>query len=1085
MADYLESFYPASVKVKVSSTDTTAGFLLSKLVAGTNITLTKNNPGGNETITIASTSSGGGTPGGSDTYIQFNDGGSFGGNSGFIYEKTLERVGIQQASPEGALHVESDTGESPSAPTAFTATLEPETFPANASATATVVYQPENSSDCNISGTQDDDPSGLYTADGSVNVIINVYAYIVIAGSQYYYGTPSTFNFTDDSDASTFFIGYSWTGLSGAAGYVLASSGTSSAGNPNWTLDVGNVTSYSDYGSTASSGSVPSSFTTLSPYQVVTPPADSAGCSPLNWSQSDGSGSYVADFSTGGSYSVVGALNVAGSYYYVGTATASSSVSDNGDSSTFSINLSWDTITGATDYFVTRSVSNNTTGALSGTRNFGNVSGGTDTGSNDWTDTPPSTYSFSGLPRQYGIQAQSATPIGFDAYFPTPSTYSAMDDNSLPYVIEHDVTLNGNTAYDLTGDPNGNTYSYLHLDTLTAVIEGASGFWTLGAVTPTHYGYLANGSNLDRYYKDYGIQSFGGNAYYSTSGPTATVTDPNDSNYYYVQIAQAAGASNSDTKILRGIGSSSYSDGILTSLASTFYDYLGESWSAGTTVTPSTSYPLVGLFAGHGSSLSDSMPTVVSRSLDGTYSRIEFQDDTKAMVAYIDTSNGLTLKIAGGPSINLDSTVTVSGAMQVNGTTTVIPTSDSSVGVSVQQHSASQTGDLLDFVSFLGATFAKFDKNSTLVLAQGTASYPGLVLPSGTLTTIPKAGAFEWTGGANMPSFTDGTPARHTLATLDIAQTFMAAQYFAATTTLGGAFGQPNMHLTTQNLLSTVQGDILFDGGQFYGSDSTVYRKFMRSVGSSALAQNYFVFSDANGNLTTDSSGAPHILYSGSTPVELIFPITMVASQGIAVSQGLTFASGASIAGNPLLSYFATTAAFNPNANEMVVNVTANSNAVTLPTAVGITGRTYLLGNSGTGTPPVNTTSSQTIGGYASGTLKLNQGDWIRVISDGANYQITDQEGGGGFGAETSVSASTSGTVLFSQPRRATKEKKVIIYCNAAVGTASYTFPKAFANTPVVMSTSGLATSLVTSLSTTAMTVTGATSTGYLFIEGY
>lgn len=40
-------------KSKVSSNDTTAGYLNGKLVAGTNITFTENNDGGNETLTIA------------------------------------------------------------------------------------------------------------------------------------------------------------------------------------------------------------------------------------------------------------------------------------------------------------------------------------------------------------------------------------------------------------------------------------------------------------------------------------------------------------------------------------------------------------------------------------------------------------------------------------------------------------------------------------------------------------------------------------------------------------------------------------------------------------------------------------------------------------------------------------------------------------------------------------------------------------------------------------------------------------------------------------------------------------------------
>jgi hypothetical protein len=83
-----------------------------------------------------------------------------------------------------------------------------------------------------------------------------------------------------------------------------------------------------------------------------------------------------------------------------------------------------------------------------------------------------------------------------------------------------------------------------------------------------------------------------------------------------------------------------------------------------------------------------------------------------------------------------------------------------------------------------------------------------------------------------------------------------------------------------------------------------------------------------------------------------------------------------------------------------------------------------------------------------------------------------------------SVNGSTSGTAAFLQTLITVGRKEVLINCNALVGTASFTFTTPFTNTPVVMSTSGPATSVVTSLSTTAVTVTGATTTGPLFIEG-
>lgn len=90
--------------------------------------------------------------------------------------------------------------------------------------------------------------------------------------------------------------------------------------------------------------------------------------------------------------------------------------------------------------------------------------------------------------------------------------------------------------------------------------------------------------------------------------------------------------------------------------------------------------------------------------------------------------------------------------------------------------------------------------------------------------------------------------------------------------------------------------------------------------------------------------------------------------------------------GSLTVPYTAVTSTYNVGEDDYVVDATSGTFTITLPTAVDISGKNYLIKNSGSGTITVNCDGSETIDGIASITLR-EEGS-LQVISNGSNWII-------------------------------------------------------------------------------------------------
>jgi hypothetical protein len=122
----------------------------------------------------------------------------------------------------------------------------------------------------------------------------------------------------------------------------------------------------------------------------------------------------------------------------------------------------------------------------------------------------------------------------------------------------------------------------------------------------------------------------------------------------------------------------------------------------------------------------------------------------------------------------------------------------------------------------------------------------------------------------------------------------------------------------------------------------------------------------------------------------VVFSGMLLSQGGVTVSPG---GVGTVAAGNPKaavvqVAFTTKTSNYTIGNYDYMVNCSSGTFAVTLPSAVGRTGRQYLIKNSGSGLITINTTASQTIDADVSGAITLSQWDALLVVSNGSNWLI-------------------------------------------------------------------------------------------------
>lgn len=267
---------------------------------------------------------------------------------------------------------------------------------------------------------------------------------------------------------------------------------------------------------------------------------------------------------------------------------------------------------------------------------------------------------------------------------------------------------------------------------------------------------------------------------------------------------------------------------------------------------------------------------------------------------------------------------------------------------------------------------------NTIKPATGSTTVTPLQFTSGTLNTTAVAGGVEFLTDKYYATITTGAARKEIALTEGLTSGRIP-------------FSTTNGRLVDNSTL-LFDGDIITTGGLKITNGSSSAGALYKSAtiglgirGITGSSSDFTLFNPGGSSVISNPTGTRDLTFDGGINITNA-PTTSAGAYDI-----LTRNSSTGVVEKKALGtdpYTAITTTYTALSTDFFIDATTGTFTLTLPTAVGISGRTYVIKNSGAGTVTIDANSTETIDGALTKVLNVQYAGY-RITSDGANWKVT------------------------------------------------------------------------------------------------